>query len=524
MSSDRWKQVNAIVSDLIEQQPEDQDAFLGQVCGNDSELRREVKSVLASKAGRGESLTDPVSLSGETREEELPLKTGQMVSHYRILGKIAEGSMGQVYRGEDTRLNRPVALKFLPGKLAEDRQSLERFKREARAASGLNHPNICTIYDVGEHEGQPFIVMEYLDGETLVHRIKNGPIPPSRLIHFAIQIAEALQAAHSQGILHRDIKPANVLVMMNDHVKLLDFGLAKLVRQMPASSTHQSLEAPLTAVGMAVGTPYYMSPEQLLDQELDGRSDIFSLGVLLYEMATGILPFRGRDLPAVFHAIVNKPHELATQFTPDLPEALEEVINQFLQKDRGSRYQSTEELLSDLKRLQWELGSVTPVPDKPAVQSEKPGQLTTGSAEKEKTFHPLWWVVHQVNVLAFYGLMVFAVWNVKEWTPGIGGLALLYGVMACTALNGTLRAHLMFVARFNRSIIADEMLRVAFVLRGCDGMLSLLLLLSGLVISSSHNMVAGILAAVAIGYAIVFMVVEPVTTRAAFSNHPGIDH
>ncbi len=300
---------------------------------------------------------------------------GKTVSHYKILEKLGGGGMGVVYRAEDTRLGRNVALKFLPEEFAQNRQALERFQREARAASALNHPNICVIHDIGEHESQPFIVMEFLEGKTLRYFLQDGPLLADQLLEFGLQISEALDAAHSRGVLHRDIKPDNVFVTESGHIKLLDFGLAKLLEQSPegAPGTNQTPQGPLTAAGVAVGTPYYMSPDQLLDRELDDRSDVFSLGVLLYEMATGQLPFKGSDLSALFNEILNKAPTSPTQLNPDLPDGLGQVLNKALEKNRNLRHQSAKELMADLVRIKRQAqfssksGAVNAQADKPSI-------------------------------------------------------------------------------------------------------------------------------------------------------------
>src|SRR5215213_3609888 len=353
MDSERWQRVAYVYESALEREPAERSAFVKEASGDDDALRREVESLLANDSAS--LLIDRPMLEAAAAvlvDEETALSIGQQFGPYRIDRFLGAGGMGQVYRATDTRLNRPVAIKVLPPTLATDAQFRARFDREAKAIAGLSHPHICTLHDVGRQEGVDFLVMEYLDGETLAARLEKGPLTLTQVLHYGIEIADALVTAHRHGIIHRDLKPSNVALTKGGGAKLLDFGLAKPVASVISGSSSVMPPPPpeVTAQGTILGTLQYMAPEQLEGKQADARTDIFAFGAIVYEMLTGRKAFEGKSQASLVGAIMNAEPPAIMTFQPLTPRALDRIVKTCLAKDPDDRWQTARDLW---RELQW---------------------------------------------------------------------------------------------------------------------------------------------------------------------------
>jgi eukaryotic-like serine/threonine-protein kinase len=445
MTSERWERMKQILEDVLKLAPERRAAFLDSACGGDADLRREVESLIASHEEAGSGFLGVAAAQALDITLDLPpaaSRASESVGPYKIIEEIGRGGMGIVYKAEDTRLHRFVALKFLPEEVSRNPLSLARFRREAQAASALNHPNICTVYDIGQHDNTNYLVMELLEGQTLAQRLNKGSLPPDRVVQYGIEVADALDTAHRRGIVHRDLKPGNIFVTARGECKVLDFGLAKVdERSTPdAHTAAETRKELLTTPGVAMGTVAYMSPEQTRGEELDSRTDIFSLGSVLYEMATGRLAFPGKTSGMVFKAILDETPPPPTEVNPMTPARLDEIVSKALEKDRDLRYQHAADIRADLTRLKRDTDSASNSFD--AIPRR-------GSAVLP------WW--RSKLAIGMYGLILFGIIVAESFV--------LWRRHSSTALSGLQPVHtpVTFVGNANLPAISPDGQFVAYV-------------------------------------------------------------
>ena len=382
MTPARWQQAKAIFHSVLDLAPGERSAFLSEACEADEALRKEVESLIASHEKDGSFIDSPAyEVAAEILTNDPELRAGQMIGHYQILSTLGKGGMGEVYLAQDTKLSRKVALKVLPGAFTRDQERLQRFKQEARATSAMNHPNILTIFEIGEADGRHYITTEFIEGQTLGQRIAAGPLKLGETLNIAEQITSALSAAHGAGIVHRDVKPENIMIRRDGIVKVLDFGLAKLAQNQPLRSGPEDSTRALvkTNTGVVMGTFAYMSPEQARGLSLDARTDIWSLGVVIYQMLTGSNPFSGATSSDTLASILQREPRSLSSLSPEIPEELEWIVTKALTKDFDDRYQTSREMLTDLRRLKQRLSVAA------ELQRSAAPQLSEGSDAKRAT-------------------------------------------------------------------------------------------------------------------------------------------
>jgi serine/threonine protein kinase len=431
MTPERWQKVKEIFQSALEQAPEERSSFLAGECQGDEALRREVESLIASHEKDGSFIDSPAyEAAAGMLASDPELTVGQKIGRYEILSTLGRGGMGEVYLALDTKLSRKVALKVLPGVFTKDQERLHRFEQEARATSALNHPNILTIFEIGEADGRHYIVTEFIDGQTLAQRISLGPLKLGETLNISEQITSALSAAHGAGIVHRDVKPENIMIRSDGIVKVLDFGLAKLAQaQSRPSSPEDSTRAVVkTITGVVMGTVAYMSPEQARGFSLDARTDIWSLGVVIYQMLTGSVPFPGATSSDILVSILEREPRSLHSFSPEIPAELDWIVNKALTKDCDDRYQTSRELLTDLRRMKQRLSVAAElergVPARPFAGSDAETiskDATLSAARRPKSKRRLIWAIVLMAMLALASTIIWkgrALWlNHAAATP-----------------------------------------------------------------------------------------------------------
>ena len=497
MDPDEWARTRDVFDAAVQRRRDERDAYLDAACAGNPALRAEVASLLAAHDGSPDFIERPVFETGADLlvDDRGGSLDGRPIGPYIIRHEIGRGGTGIVYLADDTRLSRRVALKALAPEIGSDRRLRERLRQEARAAAALSHPNIATVYSLDEIDDRLYLASEYVSGPTLRRLIESGPTPLHDVVEIALQLARALAAAHAQGVVHRDLKPENVVRTAAGVIKVLDFGVARVETLTPAH---------LTADGDAVGTPGYMAPEQIRSEPVDFRADLFSFGVLVYELACGSNPFEAATAAAMMARILEiVPASLSSASRSDA-SALDRIVARCLSKVPSARYGSTLELIGALERLE--------PPTNVSVDRQDRGQRASARTPR------WWWEFHQAAVSMLYVAMMYPVWRVRVWLAPPWGTLFVLAMLACTAASTTLRLHLWFTSRWYPSELKAERERARIWTRSCDAGLTMVLLAATVRLGTEHQAVAMLFVTVAIGSALAAFIIEPTTTRAAFGT------
>jgi len=504
-AGDESRLIRQVYAGALQRDPEERDEYLDRACADKPGLRSKVAALLEAHS---QDFLEAATVAGAGPHAAHPREDveGRVIGPYILRREIGRGGMGVVYLADDTRLSRRVALKALSPGLGHELGGRERLRLEARAAAGLSHPGIATVYALEEIGDDLYLACEYVPGEPLRALVKSGPLPIDQVVDIGTQLAKALAAAHTQGIIHRDIKPENVIKTPSGVVKVLDFGLARV---------ENSAHSRLTQTGVILGTPAYLAPEQALGQNADFRTDLFALGLLIYELASGMNPFAAKSVTATIARIVEEEPAPLSDVRPESVPDLDRIVATCLRKNPLERYKSTQEVVADLERLQTELNE-----NRRAAPLR--GSGTSSQAHRVQRLKPRWWwEVHQLAVSTIYALMIYPAWHVRAWLPRPWGMLFLLAVLAAAAAATSLRLHLWFVARFFPNEIHAQQSWTRRRTRWCDAGLGVFQILAALVIGGEHPEFAMLFVAVSATTLVASFVIEPATARVAFGGGTG---
>ena len=498
MQNEESRRLRAVYAAAIQRDPEEREGFLNETCADQPELRAKVAALLQAHSQDFE--TAVASLRERAASDDHV--EGKIVGPYIIRRVLGRGGMGVVYLADDRRLSRPVALKALAPGLSGEPTSRERLRLEARAAAALSHPGIATVYAVEDIDNELYLASEYVPGESLRVLLGSGPLPIPQVVTIGAQLVRALAAAHTIGVIHRDIKPENVVKTPSGAVKILDFGLAR----MEGVSAQK-----LTRTGVVMGTPAYMAPEQALGREVDFRADLFSVGLLLYELATGVNPFAASTITATIGRIVEEEPPLVSRVRRESTPELDRIVARCLRKNPGERYQSTQELVVDLEALEAEM----------ALRHHDSAQRAYSSGARRKLgglTTQQWWELHQLIVSIIYVLTIFPAWYVRRFPPQPWGVFFLLVVLAAAAAGTSLRLHLRFIARHSPVDLPAQLIQSRVWTRWCDSGFAATLIIGAVSIGAAHPEFAMLFVTIAVAMLVVTLVIEPATARAAFGS------